>query len=142
MNTIPLEGCTPEPLMNYLKALGVLKIIVEQNFDSSARGCWKDGVFCLRTRLSEEGLLEAFTSRYQPSPILSPWNGEAGFLAETGSGVDAITKLKSSTLERLKPFRDAIADIQSINLLASLTHLRAIEKILKKKKKGRAIFFL
>ena len=136
MNTIALEGCTPEPLMNYLKSLGVLKIIVEQNFDSSARGCWKQGVFCLRTRLSEEDLVAAFTSRYQPSPILSPWNGEAGFLAETGSGVDAITKLKSSTSERLKPLRDAILDIQSISLLASLTHLRSVEKVLKKKKKS------
>ena len=139
MNIIPLEGCTPEPLMNYLKALGVLKIIVEQNFDSAARGCWKDGVFCLRTRLSEEELIDYFTTIYQPSPILSPWNGEAGFLAETGSGVDAITKLKSSTLERLKPLRDAIAEIQSIGLLASLSHLRAVEKNLKKKKKSRKL---
>jgi CRISPR-associated protein Csx17 len=136
MNTIPLEGCTPEPLMNYLKALGLLKIIVEQNFDSSARGYWKDGVFCLRTSISEEELIEAFVNGYQPSPILSPWNGEAGFLAETGSGVDAIAKLKSSTSDRLKPLRGAISDIQSIDLLASLTRLRSLEKSLKKKKKA------
>lgn len=136
MNTIVLEGCTPEPLMNYLKALGILKIIVEQNFDATARGYWKDEVFCLSTRLMEEQIIEAFSTRYEPSPILSPWNGEAGFLAATGSGADAIAKLKSSTSKRLKPFREAISDIQSIELLASLTNLRALEKNLKKKKKS------
>ena len=44
MNTIILEGCTPEPLMSYLKALGILRIIAEQK-DPDARGCWRDGAF-------------------------------------------------------------------------------------------------
>lgn len=136
MNPIPLEGCTPEPLMNYLKALGVLKIIVEQNFDPAARGSWKDGIFCLHTTLTEEELCHSFTNRYRPTPIFSPWNGEAGFLADSGSGYDAITKLKASTSDAFLPLREAISEIQSIGLLADLSQQKSIEKPLKKKKKS------
>ena len=34
---IELTGCTPEPLMAYLKALGILRLVGEQT-DPSARG--------------------------------------------------------------------------------------------------------
>ena len=40
MNTIVLAGCTPEPLMSYLKAIGVFRLVSEQA-DASARGCWR-----------------------------------------------------------------------------------------------------
>ena len=136
MNPIPLEGCTPEPLMNYLKALGVLKIIVQQDFDSNARGSWQNGVFCLLTKLTEDELCHSFTNSYRPTPIFSPWNGEAGFLADSGKGYEAITKLKASTSEAFLPLREAISEIQSIKLLADLSDQRSIEKPLKKKKKS------
>jgi CRISPR-associated protein Csx17 len=55
---LPLPGCTAEPLINYLKALGVLRIVSEQA-DPTARGCWRNGVFELRCQLSEGGLLSA-----------------------------------------------------------------------------------
>jgi CRISPR-associated protein Csx17 len=122
--------------MNYLKALGVLKIIVEQNFDPTARGSWKDGIFCLHTKLTVEELCHSFTNRYRPTPIFSPWNGEAGFLADSGSGYDAITKLKASTSDAFLPLREAISEIQSIELLADLSQQRSVEKPLKKKKKS------
>ncbi|MCX6880701.1 MAG: type I-U CRISPR-associated protein Csx17 [Verrucomicrobia bacterium] len=134
MPIIELQGCTPEPLMNYLKALGVLRIIVEQELDPTARGFWKNHVFCLLTQLSEDQIVEFFATRYQPSPILSPWNGEAGFLADTGAGYEAISKMQSSTSDRLLPMRDAILGVKSIDLFSSLTSLRAREKALKKKK--------
>lgn len=139
MNEIELHGCTPEPLMNYLKALGVLRIIVGQGLDPNARGFWKHNVFCLHTALTEDQIVEFFASRYQPSPILSPWNGEGGFLDDKGAGFKEIAKLKASTSERLKPLRDAIIDVNSIELLANLTQLRAREKYLKKKKNTKKL---
>ena len=45
-----LAGCTPEPLMTYLKALGILRLVSEQK-DPAARGWWKNDVFCLRSSL-------------------------------------------------------------------------------------------
>ncbi len=52
MNTIPLKGCTPEPLMNYLKALGIFRLVAEQA-DPDARVSWTGGVAHLARNLSE-----------------------------------------------------------------------------------------
>lgn len=139
MNTIPLEGCTPEPLMSFLKALGVLRIIAEQDLDPGARGFWKDNVFCLRTKLTKDGIIQFFSNNYQPSPILSPWNGDAGFLAETGAGYEAIETLISSKSPRLQPIRDAIEKVQSIDLFTTLSSLRVREKELKRKNKKKKL---
>ncbi len=114
MNPIPLEGCTPEPLMNYLKALGVLKIIIEQNFDSEARGYWKDGIFHLYTSLTEESLVEAFSKSYQPSPILSPWNEAAGFKKKKGTDVEAVRKAGDSIEHRYARFKPSVSSARAI----------------------------
>ena len=38
-----LPGCTPEPLMAYLKALGILRLVREQK-DSNARCWWENDI--------------------------------------------------------------------------------------------------
>jgi CRISPR-associated protein Csx17 len=73
-----LEGCAPSPLGSYLKALAILRLVSEQR-DPSARGFWKDDAFWLVTTLTREELLAFFLDDYQPTPILSPWNGGSGF---------------------------------------------------------------
>ena len=76
-HTIPLPGCTPEPLMNYLKALGILRID-QRNKESSElpRASWKNGVFALTCHLDEQSHPAFFPNEYAPSPIMGPWNGE------------------------------------------------------------------
>ena len=78
MPEVILEGCTPEPLMSYLKALGVLRLVSEQA-DPEARACWRNDVFVLRSRLDREDLIDFFLHRYQPTPIIAPWAGGSGF---------------------------------------------------------------
>jgi len=124
-NRLELEGCTPEPLMNYLKALGVLRLVSEQN-DTEARGCWRDGVFILETMLDREALLDFFVTQYSPTPLLAPWNGGSGFytkldldafLDSAGKRiefkgrevVDAITALEKSDVDRLARYRNQIS---------------------------------
>lgn len=114
MNSLPLEGCTPEPLMNYLKALGVLKIVVEQKFDSEARGFWKDGIFHLHTHITAECLVTAFSERYQPSPILSPWNEAAGFKKKKGTDVEAVLKAGDSSELRYARFKQSVSSARAI----------------------------
>ena len=46
-----LKGCSPVPLANYLKALGILRLVVEQRADPDARGWWQDEHFCLLSNL-------------------------------------------------------------------------------------------
>ena len=78
MNRLVLSGCRPEPLAGYLKALGVLRLVSEQE-DPGARGAWIDGVFVLETRLSADELVSFFADRYRPTPVITPWNGGSGF---------------------------------------------------------------
>lgn len=75
---ILLAGCVPEPLSNYLKALGVLRAIDEQ-LDPSATGYWQESQYYIQSRVSQERLVQFFLRDYQPSPACSPWNGNSGF---------------------------------------------------------------
>lgn len=88
-HVLELRGCTPEPLGNYLKGLGVFRIIAEQG-DPQARAWWKDGVLVLHTKLSREELVSFFlhgigeekSPIYSPTPIFAPWGGRPGFYAD------------------------------------------------------------
>lgn len=75
---LELPGCTPEPLMAYLKALGTLRLVAEQK-DPDARGWWKNDVFWLRSTLDRDGLAKFFLEEYRPTPIVAPWAGGSGF---------------------------------------------------------------
>ncbi|MCC6716831.1 MAG: type I-U CRISPR-associated protein Csx17 [Acetobacteraceae bacterium] len=78
-----LEGCPPQPLASYLKALGIFRLVAGQA-DSQALGFWRDERFVLRTTLDEAALLTFFFERYAPSPIISPWNAGSGFYRQEG----------------------------------------------------------
>lgn len=115
---VVLTGCTAEPLMNYLKALGVLRLVCEQA-DRRARGCWVDGAFVLVSALNKEALLEFFLRRYKPTPILVPWSGSDYFdvnpnaeektFHKTPTGATVIEAFLANRDRRLDEYRDAIA---------------------------------
>ncbi len=73
MYEIELNGCSREPLSNYLKALGIFRLVSEQK-DESAEGKWENGHFILKSKLNEEELIKFFSDEYRPTPIASPWN--------------------------------------------------------------------
>lgn len=118
-HTIPLPGCTPEPLMQYLKALGVLRLVSEQA-DPSARGFWQGDIFFLETTLSETELCEFFLERYEPTPIVGPWGARSGFFeaASEKSGREALQAIEASSLPRLCSFSGTIRAVRGV--LASL----------------------
>ena len=74
---IVLGGCTPTPLANYLKALGVLRLLSIR--DTRARGFWRGDDFMLRTALDRAAINEFFLHDYEPTPVMAPWNGGSGF---------------------------------------------------------------
>ena len=111
-----LPGCAPAPLAHYLKALGVLRLIATQ-IDPRARGFWKDGAFFLATTLDEESVVRFFLDRYEPTPMLSPWNGGSGFYP--GDNKDGYGLLRESKATRFATMRSAI--LQAEQLVAGLT---------------------
>jgi CRISPR-associated protein Csx17 len=104
-----LRGCAPTPLAHYLKALGVLRLVCEQ-IDADARGAWVDDEFRLVTKLTREELVSFFADKYEPTPLLSPWNGGSGFYP--GDNQEGFGPLKNARAPRLRPYREAIAQAQ------------------------------
>jgi CRISPR-associated protein Csx17 len=134
-HTILLPGCTPEPLMNYLKALGLLRIITQQVVSANVRASWKNGVFALTCDLSADELIPKFCHQYSPTPILSPWNGEGGFLADSGATFDSIATIEKEPSARFDPLRKVIAAVRKIDGLKAFGSARDEAKELDKKKK-------
>ena len=67
-----LEGCRSRPLLDYLKALGILRLVALQK-ERGVLGEWRDDTFVLTTALERRELERFFLEEYAPSPILAPW---------------------------------------------------------------------
>ncbi len=118
-----LNGCSPAPLANYLKALGILRLIVEQGADRAARGWWQDEHFCLLSKLSREELETFFLERYKPTPLLSPWNGGSGFFRtwdakakrlRNSKNARALDDLVDNEDPRLSSLRRAVEEVRRV----------------------------
>lgn len=130
-----LHGCTPTPLASYLKALAVLRLVAEQGGDPEATGRWRGDVFVLRTKLSEDDLLRFFLERYEPTPLVAPWNGGSGFYFQEGKleerdpatgkkrktgardqpteATRSVTAIEQSTAKRFRAYREAITSARA-----------------------------
>jgi len=104
------NGCAPQPLANYLKALGLLRLVAEQK-DPHARGWWEGERFRLATTLDREGLRRFLLEEYRPTPLIAPWNKGSGFYKADDP---ALTPIADSTAPRLEPFAKAIAVARSM----------------------------
>jgi CRISPR-associated protein Csx17 len=108
---LALPGCTPEPLMAYLKTLGILRLVSEQT-DPSARGWWRNDVFWLRSTLDRDGLTRFFLEEYRPTPIVAPWSGGSGFFGKDNK--KAVNALADSDDPRTATYADVIGRVRSI----------------------------
>ncbi len=84
LHTLELRGCVPEPLMSYLKALGVFRLVSEQA-DRNARAWWRYDTFYLRSTLDRAELAAFFLDEYSPTPIVSPWNSSSSITSKSES---------------------------------------------------------
>jgi CRISPR-associated protein Csx17 len=109
MNEITFAGCTPIPLANYLKALGVFRLVAEQE-DPEVKAFWRGERFVLVTRLTRQDLVQFFLEKYRPTPILAPWNGGSGFYPKDNK--DGFTPLSKAEAFRFKPIAEAITAIK------------------------------
>jgi CRISPR-associated protein Csx17 len=117
---IVLEGCSPEPLASYLKALAVLRLVAEQK-EPTAKGWWENDLFHLESRLDKDSLMEFFLQEYCPTPIVAPWNGGSGFYE--GDVVAGREAIQSSTSGRFTRYRETIDSVLSWAELPSTSDL-------------------
>jgi len=109
--SVALKGCTAEPLMAYLKSLGVLRLLGEQK-DLALCGCWEEGCFKLEGPIDRDALCQFFVQDYCPTPVITPWNSASGFYP--GGPVDLIEAISKSKNTRLALYRQAIGKARTI----------------------------
>jgi CRISPR-associated protein Csx17 len=124
VNEIALPGCTPEPLMSYLKALGVFRLVVEQR-DPSAKLSWQNGIAVLHTVLDRDDLTRFFLDEYKPTPIVGPWGARSGFFpgSSESSAREALNSIETASpaMPRLRPFAEMIASVRRVLLRLGFT---------------------
>lgn len=108
MNIHDLNGCAPVPLAHYLKALGILRLVAEQA-DPTARGWWEGDRFRLATILDKTELEKFFIEKYEPTPLVAPWNGGTGFYPKDKKAKKAINCITSHKSTRFNSYRQAIS---------------------------------
>jgi CRISPR-associated protein Csx17 len=142
MNEIALDGCTATPLANYLKALGVLRLLSSKYPET--RGGWRGNRFVLTTpldregieRLDRKGIERFFLQEYAPTPIISPWSGRAGFL-EGDDGQDSkrkgaafLGRVENAKGTRFGQYRQVVAAIRNVPVIQQLDQARTERKFL------------
>lgn len=117
-----LRGCSPTPLANYLKAMGILRLVAEQA-DAKVRGWWQDEHFCLLSSLSKEELEKFFLEKYEPTPVVAPWNGGSGFYrtwdeknrrlrnSKNAAAMDDLLLSENPRLDRLRALVDEVRQV-------------------------------
>jgi hypothetical protein len=111
LTAITLEGLRPEPLASYLAALGVLRLVSEQQ-DPDVQGWWQQEQFHLRGDIDADGLTSFFLHEYRPTPIASPWNAGGGFFQRPADS--AITRIGRSDDPRFESYRQTLKTIDDI----------------------------
>ena len=110
MTAIALRGCRATPLMSYLQALGVLRVLHEQRAPELA-SYWHGSTLHIDSDLTQEAIIRFFVDDYEPTPMLSPWNGGGGFRTlKHEKGEQAVARIESSHDPRLASFRNAIGE--------------------------------
>ncbi len=112
-NQILLNGCAPEPLIHYLKALGIFRLVAEQ-LDPQARGAWLGDAFALGTEKTAEELAGFFLNEYRPTPIVAPWNNSSGFYPGDKSQRALLESLCRLSTDRFGVYHDTIAAAREI----------------------------
>ena len=97
-DALKLRGCAPEPLMAYLKALGIFRLVAEQK-DPTARAWWQNDDFFLRSALDRDALMEFFLEEYRPTPIVAPWNKDSSFKPTKSQHMNLIVEREEPRFE-------------------------------------------
>ncbi|MBL8340322.1 MAG: type I-U CRISPR-associated protein Csx17 [Rubrivivax sp.] len=110
MNPHRLDGCAPAPLANYLKALGILRLVAEQ-LDAQARGWWDGERFVLASAVGEDELLQFLLERYAPTPMLNPWGARSGFYSGSSESTsrELLSRIAESAHPRFSAFAASVA---------------------------------
>jgi len=105
-----LAGLRPEPLAAYLAGLGLIRVIGEQA-DPAATAEWAPDGLVIQTTVTD--IPEWLATEYEPTPVLSPWNGGSGFGAKDVEPRKRLARLLAGDSPRLAGYRAAALAAES-----------------------------
>lgn len=115
--TRPRVVCTglgAQPLAAYLGGLGLLRMVGRQ-FTASALGSFDAQGFVV-DGVERDELLEFLLRRWEPSPVLTPWNNASGFYPSSkgNQARDAMDALIASADPRFAPISCVIRQVRQL----------------------------
>lgn len=113
LNAIVLNGCAPEPLIHYLKTLGIFRLVAEQ-LDPQVRGAWHSDAFTLETTKTPDELVAFLLHEYSPTPVVAPWNGSSGFYPKDKNQRVMLEALCHTAAPRLDDYRNTVVVARAI----------------------------
>lgn len=127
MNVLSLAGLRADPVQSYLAALGVARGLGEQA-DPKAALAYHPSGFRLHTTLTFDEVVGFFTERWEPTPVVAPWNKGSGLRPDgkAPAAKRALGRLQGSSDPRLDPFRAAVAT--ATDVVASFPEGSKLEK--------------
>jgi CRISPR-associated protein Csx17 len=99
-----LGGLRTEPLAGYLGGLGLIRLIGGQA-DPAATAAWTADGLVIETTVAD--IPRWLAEDYEPTPVLSPWNGGSGFGAKDVEPRKRLARLLADDSPRLAGFRAA-----------------------------------
>ena len=108
---LELPGCAPAPLMAYLKALGIFRMVAGQK-DKDARAWWQNDTFYLKSSMDRDEIIDFFLNQYSPTPIVSPWN--SGSELKQKNNDDAIRTILELESSRFRSWNQVISTCKKI----------------------------
>lgn len=105
---------TVSTLADYLKGLGILRLIVNSGCDKYAKAFWDktSDCFVLKTNRTINEIEKYFLYEYQPTPLVSPWNGSTGFYPKDNKAT--INAIINSPSARFSDYRSVISSAQEV----------------------------
>ena len=114
MKEFSFEGCNNTNFGSYLKGLGIFRILGKKYTD--AKAYWENNLLYISLPFnSYDEIADFFLNKYEPTPIVSPWNNGSGFKKPKKE----LNDLKNydqtdSNYPRLKNYIDVIIKTESI----------------------------
>jgi CRISPR-associated protein Csx17 len=100
-----LAGLRAEPLASYLAGLGLIRVLAEQA-DTQTTAAWTDSGLAVTSAVAD--IAAWLAERYEPTPVLSPWNNGSGFGLKDKEPKRTLDSIRAHPSPRFAALREAI----------------------------------